>query len=98
MRDNFILFYSVGLFFLLLMIHFFIIPKDPPKGLILQLQLRKKVCGGALFIFLLFLSLLPPTSCSPSAEEAEDYKLIGDLSLLGFPLDSPTTLVRNAFY
>lgn len=92
-RDNFILFYSVGLFFFISHDSFFIIPKDPQKGLILQLQLRKK--GGALFIFLLFLPLLPPTSYSPSAE---DYKLIGDLSLLGFPLDSPTTLVRNAFY
>lgn len=90
MLDNFILFYSVGLFFIS---HdsFFIIPKDPQKGLILQLQLRKKVVVRALFPP----SLLPPTSCSPLAE---DYKLIGDLSLLGFPLDSPTTLVRNAFY
>lgn len=93
MLDNFILFYSVGLFFFIFHDSFFIIPKDPWKGLILQLQPRKEV-GGSLFSFP-FLPLLPPTSCSPLAE---DYKLIGDLSLLGFPLDSPTILVRNAFY
>lgn len=53
MLDNFILFYSVGLFFIS---HdsFFIIPKDPRKGLIMQLQLRKVVVGS-----LFFLSLSP---------------------------------------